>query len=333
MPLLNGSRNLLNSQAKELPGDEAIDRFGFGSYEEQARAFTEVAGDSREGQRSRTLTFARGAGLFSTCANPHCSSGWLHLWRSRSAPIFEGGWSCGSACTAARVQLAVRREMEGRRDSVGHRHRVPLGLVMLEQGWITPEQLRHALEAQRATGAGKIGFWLTQQPGISEQLVTRALSLQWNCPVLQMDSYDPEAMAPVLPRLFVEAFGALPLRLASGRILYMGFEDRLDPVVTLATERMMGLRVEAGLVQSSLFQTAQERMLRTEFPSMQLMETASESPIVRVLARAIERTKPVESRLVRIHDCLWLRLWTQPQTGALPSTGGVEDVICSLIAA
>ena len=57
----------------------------------------------------------------------------------------------------------------------------------------------------------------------------------------------------LLPRLFVDAFGALPLRVAAGKLLYLGFEDRLDPVLALAVERMSGLRVESGLVQESLF--------------------------------------------------------------------------------
>ena len=38
-------------------------------------------------------------GLFTSCANPACASGWLKFWRSRSAPVFEGGWSCSPACT------------------------------------------------------------------------------------------------------------------------------------------------------------------------------------------------------------------------------------------
>ena len=29
---------------------------------------------------------------------------------------------------------------------------------------------------------------------------------------------------------------------------------------------------------------------------------------------AIERTRPVEARLARVHDCLWLRLWLRPAT-------------------
>jgi hypothetical protein len=223
--------------------------------------------------------------------------------------------------------------VEGKRiDSTPHRHRVPLGLVMLEQGWITSEQLRKALDAQRAAGQGRLGKWLVRGQGVSEQLVTRALGLQWSCPVLPLEHHDPATMATILPRLFVEAFGALPLRVAAGQILYLGFEDRPDPVVTLAVERMLGLRVEAGLVRGSQFQSAHQRMLNATYPKTELIEAASESPLVRVLTRAIERAKPAESRLVRVHDCLWLRMWKNPRSTSAVEISEVEDVICSLAA-
>jgi len=289
----------------------------------------------QETLRQRTALSTRPRGLLSTCANPRCGSGWLHLWRSRSRPIFEGGWSCSPSCTAVRIEAATRREMEGRRAMAGlsagpHRHRIPLGLVMLEQGWITGEQLRRAMEAQRAAGGGKLGDWLVQHEGVAEGQVTRALSLQWSCPVLTLDGYDPERMAPLLPRLFVEAFGVLPLRVAAGSILYCGFEDRLDPVLTLAVERMFGLRVEAGVVRGSAFQGAHARLLNATFPRAELVGAESASPLVRAFSRAVERVRPVESRLVRVHDCLWLRMWTRPQTGPIVDASGVEDVIASL---
>lgn len=319
-------------------GDGSNRRSGEGERIPNPRAFWSQTRPSGASLTDRTLqqrpaarSGASRLGLFSTCANPGCSSGWLHLWRSRSVPIFEGGWSCSASCTAARIEAATRREMEGKRLDPGrHRHRVPLGLVMLEQGWISSEQLRQALDAQRAAGQGRLGNWLMRQQGISEQWITRALSLQWNCPVLSIDQHDPEAMAALLPRLFVEAFGVLPLRVAAGSILYVGFEDRLDPVVTLAMERMLGLRVESGLIQSTQFRAAHERMLNISYPRTELIEAASESPLVRVLTKAVERAKPVESRLVRIHDCVWLRMWTRPQAGAVAEAGGVEDVIGSL---
>jgi len=284
---------------------------------------------------ARTAVEAPGAGarssLFETCANPGCGSGWLHLWRSRSAPVFEGGWNCSAACTAARVASAVRREQDGRGPAQeNHRHRIPLGLVMLEQGWITSGQLRQALDAQKAAGAGRLGHWLVRQQGVSEQLVTRALGLQWSCPVLPLEFHDAEALTALVPRLFVDAFGALPLRMAAGRLLYLGFEDRLDPIVALAVERMSGLRVESGLVPESLFGPAHSRMLNAKFPLVELIEAVSEPALVQALARSIEQMRPVESRLVRVHDCLWLRMWRRPQSGPMPERDSIQDLICSI---
>jgi hypothetical protein len=221
--------------------------------------------------------------------------------------------------------------MEGR--AIGtdkHRHRVPLGLMMMEQGWITSGQLKGALEAQKASGSGRLGNWLMRQQGVSESLVTRALSLQWSCPVLPLDFHDAEALAGVIPRLFVDAFGALPLRLAAGKLIYLGFEDRPDPALALGIERMSGLRVETGLVQGSAFRAAHDRMLGAAFPHVELLEAASEPLLVRALTRTVERERPVESRLVRIHECLWLRMWKKAQTGPLPDAAIVRDVIGSI---
>ena len=271
------------------------------------------------------------AGFLEACSNPGCASGWLHLWRSRSTPVFEGGWTCSPACTEKQVQAAVRRELDGcGRAPSEYRHRLPLGLLMMEQGWISTAQLKHALEAQKAAREVRLGHFLVRQQGVSEQLVTRALGLQWSCPVLALEFHDPDALSPLMPRLFVDAFGALPLRVAAGKLVYLGFEERLDPVLGLSLERMSGLRVESGLVRGSEYRPAHERMLQAAFPRVELLETASEPVVVRTLTRVVERARPVEARLVRVHDCLWLRMWNKAQSGPLPDVGSVQDVIASI---
>ncbi len=270
-------------------------------------------------------------GILRTCANPRCASGWLRLWRSRETPVFEAGWCCSAACTLARVEAALGREMDARgaaRET--HRHRIPLGLAMLEQGWIKQGDLREALRAQRSAGSGRLGEWLVRQSSANEELVTRALGLQWGCPVLNMEHHNPEDMTALLPRLFIDAFGALPLRVAAGKILYLGFEDRVDPALALATERMTGLRVEAGLVESSRFRPALTRALEARFPPVELMETATEQAMAAALTKAIEEFRSVEARLVRVHDCLWLRIWRRHQTVPLPEPGSIRDLIASI---
>lgn len=273
------------------------------------------------------------AGILRTCANPRCGSGWLRLWRSREAPIFEGGWCCSDACTLARVEAALGREMEARGAArENYRHRIPLGLAMLEQGWITHQDLRAALAAQRTAGGGRLGEWLIRQRSSSEEQVTRALGLQWSCPVLSMEAHHPGDLTALLPRLFIDAFGALPLRVAAGKILYLGFEDRVDPALALAVERMTGLRTEIGLVQASLFRPAHARTLESRFPPVELIEAATEQALAKALARALEESHPAEARLVRVHDCFWLRLWRRRQAGPLPDFSTIRDLIASTAA-
>lgn len=270
-------------------------------------------------------------GLLGSCANPGCRSGWLHVLRSRSTPVFEGGWNCSAECTRVRIEAALRREMDGRgMEGEGHRHRIPLGLVMLEQGWITAEQLRQAMAAQRQAGGGRLGYWLVRRQGVDERMVTRALGLQWSCPVLAPEIHDAEALSALVPRLFLDAFRILPLRLGGGRMLYLGFEDRLDQIVALAIERMAGLRVESGIVDGSAFRKAHSRMLGTAFAPAELIEAASQSALAATLTAAIEKVRPAQSRLVRVHDCLWLRMWRRPSSSAIPDRNSILDLICSV---
>ncbi len=282
-----------------------------------------------------------------TCAYANCESGWLHPWRSRTLPVFEGGWTCSAECTQGQMQAAVRREMEGRdRLREEYRHRIPVGLLMLDKGWISQAQLKQALEAQKQAGRGRLGHWLVAQGATNEERVARALGMQWSCPVMEPEGRGTERLAIAMPRLFVEAFGALPLRLAGGRVLYLGFEERLDPILALGVERMNGIRVESGVVPWSDFRPAHARMLKAEFAPVELVEAASERAAVMALAKAVETTRPVESKLIRVHDCLWLRMWTRlPETvvetddtrdlsssASLPERGAVKDMVCSISA-
>ena len=90
-------------------------------------------------------------------------------------------------------------------------------------------------------------------------------------------------------------------------------------------ERITGLRVESGLVQESLFRPGARAHARGTFPAVELIEAATEPALAMALAKAVERTRPVEARLARVHDCLWLRMWLRPQSGPLPEPGTIRD--------
>jgi len=246
------------------------------------------------------------------CGSIECASSRTSPWRSRKRPIFEDRWGCSGRCVLSMVRAAVRRET-GESDAglaAPHRHRVPLGLVLLAQGWITHEQLQHALETQRTRG-GRIGQWLVAECGLEPAQITRGLSMQWNCPVLTASGFTPRAMAMVAPRIFIEEFGLLPLRVAGSRILYLGFEDMLGASAALALEQMTELKVESGLVPTEEYSAARQNLLEYEGVPVKAERVDEPDALAARITAILEQKQPVASKLVRMHQYLWLRLWLE----------------------
>lgn len=266
------------------------------------------------------------------CGNVACAGGWTRPWRNRRRPIFEGQWGCGGRCVLTMVRAAVKRELGDGGISVSaapHRHRVPLGLLMLAQGWITHPQLQKALAAQRESGTGRIGDWLMSECGLEVEQIVRGLSMQWGCPVLTTEGFSPEAMALAVPKMFVERFGLLPLRVAGSRILYLGFADRLDASAAFATEQMTELKVESGVVEGGQFEAARERLLACEGVEVKLEAADDKDAMAARITAILEQKQPIASRLVRLHQYYWLRMWLESgalgKAGSLPATG--EDMM------
>lgn len=273
------------------------------------------------------------------CASDECAGGWQMPWKNRRRPIFEGQWGCNAKCLAVIIRRSLRREggnLSVQMQAPGpHRHRIPLGLVMLSQGWITQAQLRRALDAQRSSGEGRIGEWLVRESSTSPAQVTRALAIQWSCPVLPIDGFTPSAMALTMPRVFVEELGLLPLRVAGSRILYLAFNDRLDASASFALERMSALRVESGLVEEKQFDAARSRLLESSFADVTNGFAADTDALGTKIAAILEQMQPVGARIVRLHQRYWLRIWLEngaySGVGGLPATGeDVRDMIFTL---
>lgn len=200
---------------------------------------------------------------------------------------------------------------------------------MLSQGWITQAQLRRALDAQRRAGTGRIGEWLMAECGVEAEQITRGLSMQWSCPVLSVEGFCAEAMALVMPQLFVEEFGLLPLKTAGGRILYLAFEDCLDASASLAIEQMTGLKVESGVLNEAHLRMARSKLLQCDAVVMKLEASPDVDALSGRITGILEHKQPIAARLVRLHQYYWLRLWLENgargKLGALPASR--EDMV------
>jgi hypothetical protein len=135
-------------------------------------------------------------------------------------------------------------------------------------------------------------------------------------------------MALVVPRVFVERFGLLPLRVAGSRILYVGFADGLDAASAFALEQMTELKVESGVVEGAQFEAARSRLLACDGVETKLETVENMDSIAARITAILEQKQPVAARLVRVHQDYWLRMWlesgTVGKTGSLPVSH--EDV-------
>lgn len=261
-----------------------------------------------------------------------CGRGWQHrlLLKSSRRPVFEGEWNCGEDCLRERVQRALRRE--GKDASVvrrTHAHRVPLGLLLLSEGVITQQELQRARSAQEDAGYGRIGAWIGEVCNVDESAITRCLALQWGVPVFSTLDFEPVAMKLVAPQEILRSAEAVPLRVTESHRLQLAFAENIDASAAFALERMSGLRVESGFVSPSELATCRRHLEEAE--GCELIEESVEDKnrLEHRITQTIQYYQPRESRLVRVHHLVWLRMWLEDATllngrGVLPTSP--EDV-------
>jgi hypothetical protein len=128
-------------------------------------------------------------------------------------------------------------------------------------------------------------------------------------------------MARVMPKRFISEFGMVPLRVAGSSVLYVAFQERLDASVALSLEQMSGLKVETGLLTTGQLDSAKERILAEESVPVRTAAVKDADGLASAIVKVLRQGQPVASRLVRVQQYYWLRMWMEE--GAL--SGSLED--------
>ena len=111
-------------------------------------------------------------------------------------------------------------------------------------------------------------------------------------------------------------------------MMYLAFEQHVDTALAFSAERMMGKRVECGILPTSSYVELLSRVRNQSFVRTQVAEAASESAAARLFSKAIERAQPVSSRMSRAHEWLWLRMAVKAQSAGAADCAGWSDVVC-----
>lgn len=222
----------------------------------------------------------------------------------------QGARYCQTECLElALTNLLARTRVAPRGKVVSHR--IPLGLLLLSRQQLTADQLRTALEAQRAAGHGKLGGWLRQLGYANESQITAALARQWCCPVLLKSAGAMGAgLFPAIPVLLLESFQMMPVELveASG-ILLVAFSERIDYTILYAIEQMLGCRTEACVVSPSTLQKSLQTLVPLRGSSDIVFERMDDpGECARIIGNYSAKLGAAEVRMVRCGEHLWIRL-------------------------
>jgi type IV pilus assembly protein PilB len=133
-----------------------------------------------------------------------------------------------------------------------------LGETLLKENLITPQQLKEALDYQRANG-GRLGSTLVKLGFLSDEEITAVLSRQYGVPSVNLSLFEiDESAVKLVPQEVAQKYMVLPLsRVGATLTLAM-----LDPTNVFAIDDikfMTGLGVEPVVVSEAAMQEAMEK--------------------------------------------------------------------------
>jgi hypothetical protein len=244
------------------------------------------------------------------CSLPACVTKgrvWTRVRKLRTGVRLEGQWYCSPECLETALRNLLSRTSVRPTPVATPRH-VPLGLLMLSRGKLTPEQLRRALDAQTAAGYGRIGDWLKNLGYSTEEQISAALGVQWSCPVFSPPRDLDSQWISLLPRCLEESFRMLPVHYSrTSGLLYLGFAERVDYTALHTIERMLDCRAMPCLITPSSLERGLTQ-LRTHSTEYAFESGLGPGEMVRITASYVARARAEEVRVAASGGYIWARL-------------------------
>jgi hypothetical protein len=201
------------------------------------------------------------------CSAPDChrhgKAQFAPLARFRGI-FYNNGWYHATACLNTALVQQLRSLLLTFSQDRGKPYRLPLGLLLVNRGAITPQELRAALQLQQRAGYGKLGYWVRQIANLNESRLTAALGQQWGCPVFPLNQHTAAAHVPGCPPFpLLAAAKAVPAYSAfDGHLLHIAFSDHVDHTLLYALEEILGCRTVACVSTESSVNLALEMLRR-----------------------------------------------------------------------
>jgi hypothetical protein len=203
------------------------------------------------------------------CGAPDCKQGGtakLSLLAKYSGVYYNNRWYHELECLRTELTARLSQTLQSYANGRERAHRLPFGLLLVNRGAISSQQLKEALRLQREGGHGKLSYWVEQIVPLDEAEVTAALGQQWGCPVFR----------PSGQSVFVAADGNVPFPILAsakavpvhstlgGKQMHIAFSERIDHTLLYAVEEMLGCRTIACVSEDSMVREALETLRRRD---------------------------------------------------------------------
>ncbi len=138
-----------------------------------------------------------------------------------------------------------------------------LGEILLKEGLITPQQLKDALDYQRANG-GRLGSILVTLGMVQDEAITSVLSRQYGVPAVNLDLFDVDPNAVrLLPEETARKYMVLPLA-RNGSTMTLAMVDPANVFAVDDIKFMTGLNIEQVVVSEVSLERALARYYAPE---------------------------------------------------------------------
>jgi len=250
------------------------------------------------------------------CANPNCLTKSLLQTinhRHQGLTIDERRY-CTPDCFELAVKGMVREEMNSQgKPAKARTSRLPLGLLLLQRGILTAEQLKLALAEHKVSSQLNFGNVVQQLGFATEEQVTSAVAAQWACPVFALGDRRLENEIRI-PRRFLELYEMIPVHYSElDRRLVIAFVSSVQHQVLYTIGHVTSCTV------APCFITAREYDSHINSPTTAFLrdhETVFEQilepgEMARIIREHVVKHGAEQFRLGYCRDYFWCRIWSR----------------------
>lgn len=139
-----------------------------------------------------------------------------------------------------------------------------LGEILIEAGYITPDQLEDALEIQQENRKKKLGEILVELKYVTPSDICIALASQFHFPWVDLSNVKiPQDMATVLPEAVMREYGVIPIAKKEDNTLVVATSQPQYSDIWLEVRKSTVMKVELVVAYEGYIEAA----INSLFPS------------------------------------------------------------------